>query len=250
MFATLHALLGSFLYKLTGSDDVVVGTPSSDAAIPVSPPIVGLFTNSVIIRTRHTRSESFVDVIDNVAQWLAPTLDNTDVPFEHLVDSLQPKRTPGRNPLFQTMLVFDRYRERYKDLRVGEARVRWRHRHRFGLLSKFDWTFEFAQLGDDRIELIIEYAGRTVRPSDCRDGWRSIDDVRQYRRQRARPATAAIPLDEEQRDVMLPALATADCDRGPPFHRERSAISSAKGLASSLGNRALTFAGDAHLRRA
>lgn len=156
-FVGLLALLGSYLFKLTGDHDIVVGTPVAGRNQPGLAGIVGLFLNSVVVRTQHHGTQTFDDAIDDVAQWMAAALDNTDVPFEFLVEALQPQRTPGRNPLFQTVMVFDRYRQQYSDLQLGEAEV-----ERLVELdpshSKFDWLFQFAEMPDGRLELILEYA--------------------------------------------------------------------------------------------
>ncbi len=110
VFTVLLTAYTALLHRLTGQDDLVVGTPVATREWPGSPDFVGYAVNSVAIRSDLTGDPSFADLVAQTADTLSAALDHRDLPFPALVEQLQPHRTLGRSPVFQTMFVLQNLR--------------------------------------------------------------------------------------------------------------------------------------------
>ena len=100
LFMAMLAAFNCLLLRLTGQDDLIVGVPvagrSSDAE-----PLVGCFINHVALRSDLSGDPTFADVLQRVRQSAIGAYAHQDVPFERVVEELQPARDPGRRPFFQ-----------------------------------------------------------------------------------------------------------------------------------------------------
>lgn len=97
-------LVGAFqvlLSRLSGAEDVVIGTPVANRRLPELEPLIGMFVNTLVLRTDLTGDPSFVDLLARVKQVCLDAYEHQDVPFEHLVDALKPERSLAHTPIFQ-----------------------------------------------------------------------------------------------------------------------------------------------------
>jgi hypothetical protein len=101
LYATLLASLYALLYRYSGDDDIIIGSPFSGRTRAEFEPVVGYFANLVAIRTRPSGGSPFADLLTRVQEQVLAALDHQDFPFQLLVDRLGPARDPGRSPLFQ-----------------------------------------------------------------------------------------------------------------------------------------------------
>ncbi|MDG3015599.1 non-ribosomal peptide synthase/polyketide synthase [Speluncibacter jeojiensis] len=106
VFMVAHAVLGVLLQRLTGSPDVVVGTPVAGRGEPGLEHLVGMFVGTVVLRAQVDPSATFADVLGEVRRADLDAFAHADVPFERLVEVLAPVRTTAHHPLFQVMLSF------------------------------------------------------------------------------------------------------------------------------------------------
>ncbi|UFS99808.1 non-ribosomal peptide synthetase [Nocardia huaxiensis] len=105
-FMVVHAALAALLARLTGSADVVVGTPVAGRGHRDLDDLVGMFVNTLVLRTGIRPAEAFGELLDRVRDIDLAAFEHADVPFERLVDELSSARSAARHPLVQVMLVF------------------------------------------------------------------------------------------------------------------------------------------------
>lgn len=148
--AAYHTLL----HLMTGQDDLIVGTPIAGRFHPATESLVGMFVNTLPIRSRPSGELPFRAFTEQLKETALVALDNGLLPFEHMVTMLDVPRDLSRNPLFDTMFVMQhmegglvaadalQFEAQVPDIRV----------------SKLDLTFEIADQGAKGAALTIEYA--------------------------------------------------------------------------------------------
>ncbi|MGW5438980.1 amino acid adenylation domain-containing protein [Nocardia asteroides] len=106
LFMVLHSALAVLFARLGGTDDVAVGTPVAGRGLAELDEVVGMFVNTVVLRTRVGAATPFTDLLGDVRRTDLDAFAHAEVPFEQLVDLLDPARSAARHPLVQAMLVF------------------------------------------------------------------------------------------------------------------------------------------------
>lgn len=100
-FMVLLAAFQATLGRLADRDDVAVGTPVSGRGRPPLGELIGLFVNSVVLRTSLTGSPTFAELLGRVRTDTLAALTHAELPFERVVTELAQRRDLSRNPLFQ-----------------------------------------------------------------------------------------------------------------------------------------------------
>ena len=121
LFMTLLAAWQVLLWRYTGQDDVVVGTPIAGRNSRTTENLIGFFVNTLVLRTQLRADEPFTELLRRVRQTTLAAYAHQDVPFEKLVEELQPMRSLSHTPLFQVMLVLQNALTAELDL--GELRL-------------------------------------------------------------------------------------------------------------------------------
>ncbi|ROP28449.1 non-ribosomal peptide synthetase [Couchioplanes caeruleus] len=106
-FAVLLAALQMLLARLTGSDDICVGSPVTTRNRPELADAVGMFVNSVPIRTDLGGDPTLAEALDRVKAGYVEAIDHAGLPFDRIVEAARVSRRDGRNPLFQVMFVLN-----------------------------------------------------------------------------------------------------------------------------------------------
>jgi non-ribosomal peptide synthetase component F len=101
LFVTLLAAFQTLLYRYTGQEDIVVGTPIANRNRLEIEGLIGFFVNTLALRVRLSTEISFRDLLHRVRETALAAYSHDQVPFERLVVELSPKRTTAQNPLFQ-----------------------------------------------------------------------------------------------------------------------------------------------------
>ena len=105
-FMVIHSALTVLLARLGDTDDVVVSTPVAGRGRAVLDPLVGMFVNTLVLRTRLSLGFSFRDVLAGVRATDLGAFAHADVPFESVVERVNPTRSQSFAPLAQVMLAF------------------------------------------------------------------------------------------------------------------------------------------------
>jgi len=103
LFMTLLAGFQALLARYSGQEDIVVGTYIAGRNRAELEPLIGFFVNSLVLRSDLGGNASFRQLLARVREVALAAYAHQDLPFEMLVEDLQPERDPSRNPLFQVM---------------------------------------------------------------------------------------------------------------------------------------------------
>ncbi|WP_245672526.1 condensation domain-containing protein, partial [Aldersonia kunmingensis] len=110
-FMVVHAALAVAMSRLSGMDDIAIGTPVAGRGERELDDMVGMFVNTLVLRTGVDGGESFADLLARTRGTDLGAFGNADVPFERLVEIIDPARSQARNPLFQVMLAFQNFEQ-------------------------------------------------------------------------------------------------------------------------------------------
>jgi len=111
LYTILLAVFQVLLYRYTGQEDILVGSPTSGRTKAEFADIVGYFVDSVVMRSNLSGNLSFRDFLAQVRQTVVEALTHQDYPFSLLVEQLQPERDPSISPLFQVYFVLQKFLE-------------------------------------------------------------------------------------------------------------------------------------------
>ena len=106
LFMTMLAVFKVLLARYSGQEDIVVGTPVANRDRVETESMIGLFVNSLVLRTDLSGDPSFRECLRRVRDEAVAAFDYQAMPFEQLVVEMRPERDVSRNPLFQVMFNF------------------------------------------------------------------------------------------------------------------------------------------------
>jgi amino acid adenylation domain-containing protein len=105
LFMTLLTAFKILLYRYTGQTDILVGSPIANRNRAEIETLIGFFVNVLVLRTELSSDLSFQDLLARVKSTALEAYVHQDLPFEKLVEEIQPQRDLSYNPLFQVMFV-------------------------------------------------------------------------------------------------------------------------------------------------
>ncbi|MGI9543937.1 MAG: non-ribosomal peptide synthetase [Cyclobacteriaceae bacterium] len=119
LFMVVSAIYNTLLYRYTGSEDVIIGTPMAKRNRKELQHMIGLFLNMLVLRTNFSANPTFDQLLKQVKDVTLEAYQNEDVPFEKLVERLSPERDMSYHPMFQVVLQISNQTE----LQLGDAKL-------------------------------------------------------------------------------------------------------------------------------
>jgi amino acid adenylation domain-containing protein len=152
LFTTVLAAFAALLARYTGQEDIVIGTPVGGRSRAETEGLLGCFGNTLALRTDLSGDPTFQELLRRVRRSTLDAFDHQDLPFQRLVEELQPGRDPSRPPLFQVGLSVESAPANPPEfaglvVEVVEADYSW---------SKVDFTLSVLDLPSG-LRLMIEY---------------------------------------------------------------------------------------------
>ncbi|HEX8320472.1 amino acid adenylation domain-containing protein [Longimicrobium sp.] len=162
-FMVLLAAFQVLLGRYAGSEDVVVGSPVVGRTRREVEELVGFFVNTLVLRTDLSGDPSFREVLRRVRNETLGAYEHQDVPFERLVEALQPDRSTSHSPLFQVMFTLAEQAERAPALPGVRAEPMDAGRD----TAKFDLGLALANGADGALGGVLSYATDLFDPASA-----------------------------------------------------------------------------------
>ncbi|MDX1702046.1 MAG: condensation domain-containing protein, partial [Melioribacteraceae bacterium] len=151
-FLFLYTSFNVLLYKYSNETDIFIGTPVNGRTREEFEPLIGMFVNTLVLRSEIIGNTKFEDLLDDVKEKIFEAFANQDVPFQKLVDILQPQRNLSFPPLFQHMFVYNISEvENVKINNVEMEQINIENK-----TAKYDLTFEAIERAGS-YTFIVEY---------------------------------------------------------------------------------------------
>ncbi len=161
LFMTLLSAWQILLLRYSGREDIVVGTPIAGRNREETEKLIGFFVNTMVLRSRLQRHWSFREVLEHVREVCLGAYAHQDLPFEKLVEELQPERNLSHNPLFQITFVLQNMPTTMPQTgpgNPGETAPAGSFTPDFGTsTAKFDLTLSVIESGD-YLTMGLEYS--------------------------------------------------------------------------------------------
>ncbi len=109
LFMTMTATLAALLYRYSGQTDLRIGAPVANRIRPESEGLIGAFLNTQVLRCQIDGQMPVLELLEQVRHTVIEGQSHQDLPFDHLVEALQPPRSAAYNPLFQVMCNVQRW---------------------------------------------------------------------------------------------------------------------------------------------
>jgi amino acid adenylation domain-containing protein len=143
LFMTLLTAFVTLLYRYSGQEDIIIGSPISDRNRVALEPLIGFFVNTLVLRTRLEGNPTFIELLQQVRQMALDAYAHQDVPFDQLVETLQPQRHLSHSPLFQVMFVLQN--SPVSKLELGDLQVTQIELARATAGATFDLTLSMQE---------------------------------------------------------------------------------------------------------
>ncbi len=151
-FMSLLTIFEILLTKYSRQDDIVIGSPIANRTNPKVENLIGFFVNTLIIRNKLDLKNTFLETLKETRSVILEAFNNSDVPFEYIVDAVQPERSMSHSPIFQVAFVYQNNNNELFSLKGLEV-----ENYNFeNPTSKYDLTL-YIQEKEDELHFSLEY---------------------------------------------------------------------------------------------
>jgi amino acid adenylation domain-containing protein/non-ribosomal peptide synthase protein (TIGR01720 family) len=154
IFMTLLATVKVLLYKYSGQEDIIVGSPIVSREHADLEEQIGFYVNTLALRSKFKGTEDFISLLTSIKENTIKAFDYQVYPFDKLVDDLSLERLVDRSPLFDVVVALQNSVNEQKDDEVMEGLSIYSFKTGT-TVSKVDLTFNFTETGDDIIIHLI-----------------------------------------------------------------------------------------------
>ena len=160
-FMAFLAAFQVLLHRLSEQATVLVGTPIANRARTELEQVVGLFANTIVMRADIAPDTDFGALLDQVRRRSLEAYTYQDLPYERLVEELDPTRAASHNPVFQVMFAYQNVDAGLLQLQeITSTPLQVENN-----TSKFDLTLDVYDLGDDQLRIEFEYSSDLFAPA-------------------------------------------------------------------------------------
>ncbi|MDB5024425.1 MAG: Long-chain-fatty-acid--CoA ligase, partial [Mucilaginibacter sp.] len=155
LFMSLLACVNALLYRYTGQQDIVIGSPIAGREHPDLEDQIGFYINTLALRTRFNGAESYEHLFQQIREVTLSAYEHQLYPYDELVDALKLPRNINRNPLFDVMVVLQNSMDQDAEFTLNglQTSVYDKGEHR---IAKFDINFIFSE-SKKGLDLFLEY---------------------------------------------------------------------------------------------
>jgi non-ribosomal peptide synthetase component F/aryl carrier-like protein len=147
LYMTLLAAWGALLSRLSGQEDVVIGTAVANRVRPETEPLIGFFANTLPVRLNFAGNPTLGELLERVKAQAIAAQEHQDVPFEHIVELVNPPRSLSHSPLFQAMFLWQNMQRTERAL-PGLKAEPMDGAPTSGGSAQFDLTLDLSERGD------------------------------------------------------------------------------------------------------
>ncbi|NEP12785.1 MAG: AMP-binding protein, partial [Symploca sp. SIO2C1] len=149
LFMTLLAAFKVLLYRYTAQEQIAVGSPIANRNRREIEGLIGFFVNSLVMYTNLSGQPSFLEVLNRVRQTALEAYSHQDVPFEKLVEELQPERSLSQNPLFQVSFALQQSEVMNPSFSLPNLEVGWYQGTGVEMTVRMDLELHLWPVGDE-----------------------------------------------------------------------------------------------------
>nr|ASR75187.1 AptC [Nostoc sp. KVJ2] len=155
LFMTLLTAFSILLSRYSRQEDLCIGSAIANRTHNNTEGLIGFFVNTLVLRSKVRPEQSFSELLQQTRQTCLDAYAHQDIPFEYLVEQLQPERSLSHNPLFQVMMVLQNTQEAGKNVSLPGLDIQYLEQSL--PFAKFDLTLDFSERGD-QLHCMWEYA--------------------------------------------------------------------------------------------
>ncbi|MEK9497416.1 amino acid adenylation domain-containing protein [Photorhabdus sp. P32] len=152
LFVVLHAAFTLLLARHGQSKDIVIGTPVANRLQAEVEPLIGFFVNMLVLRTKYQANLTFAEYLSHIRQVNIDAQAHQLLPFELLVEKMQPERSTSYSPLFQIVFSMDTNESKVLQL----SNVEFEYLDSEHVTAQFDLTLDASE-SEDSLDFSFEY---------------------------------------------------------------------------------------------